>query len=70
MTINRKWRCSLQDTRVKHSADVGSDYHRVIAELKIKLLAVKKVRSTWYRMVLYSQVDTSRSQGCHCTITV
>ena len=35
--INRKWRGSLQDVRVKRSADVGSDHHLVIAKVKIKL---------------------------------
>ena len=45
VAINRKWRNSLQDICVNYSADVGSD-HLFDAEIKIKLLAVKKVRST------------------------
>ena len=44
--ISRKWRSSLHDIRVKHSADVESDLQLVVAEIKIKLLAVKKVSST------------------------
>ena len=39
ITINRRWRSSLQDARVKRSADVGSD---VVAQLKLKLAVTKK----------------------------
>ena len=46
VAISRKWRSSLHDIRVKRRADVGSDVHLVAAEIKIKLLAVKKVSST------------------------
>jgi hypothetical protein len=35
--INRRWRGSLQDVRVKRGADVGSDHHLVVGKLKIKL---------------------------------
>ena len=31
MAINKKWRSSIQDTRVKRSADVGSDHHLAVA---------------------------------------
>ena len=47
MAINRKLRSSLQDTRVKRSAEVESDHHLVM----IKLLVVKKV-NPMYRIVL------------------
>ena len=56
---------SLQDTRVKRSADVGSDHHLVIVELKIKLLAIKKARCTRYRYC----TRKLRSQGCLCIST-
>ena len=46
VAINRTWWSSLQDIRVKRSADVGSDNHQVVAEVKMKLLALKKPRST------------------------
>ena len=35
VAINRTWRSSLWDIRVKRSADVGSDHHLVVAEVKI-----------------------------------
>jgi hypothetical protein len=37
LMINRMWRGSLQDVRVKRGADVGSDHHLVTAKIKIKL---------------------------------
>lgn len=46
IAINKMWRSSLQDTRVKCSADAGSDHHLVVAVIKMKLLAQKKPRST------------------------
>ena len=46
VAINKPWRSSLQDTRVMQSADVGSDHHLVVAEIKMKLLAWKKPRSS------------------------
>ena len=35
--INGTWRRSLQDVRVRRGADVGSDHHLVMANLKLKL---------------------------------
>ena len=46
VTINRKWRSSLQDVRVNRGADVGSDNHLVVADIKINVLAEKKVMPT------------------------
>lgn len=37
ITINRLWRKSLQDVRVRRGADAGSDHHLVTAKIKIKL---------------------------------
>ena len=37
ITIGRKWRRSLLDVRVKLGADVASDHHLVVADLKVKL---------------------------------
>ena len=39
--IGRKWRRSLLDVRVKRGADVGSDHHLVVADLKVKLKAYR-----------------------------
>jgi hypothetical protein len=38
--ICRKWRRFLEDVRIKRSANIGSDYHLVIAEIKIKIARV------------------------------
>lgn len=46
VAINETWRSSLQDTRVMHSADAGSDHHLFVAVIKMKLLAQKKQRSS------------------------
>jgi hypothetical protein len=35
--INGKWRRSLQDVRVMQGADDASDYHLVVANIKLKL---------------------------------
>ena len=37
ITINRKWRSSLQDVRVYRGADVNSDHYLLTAKLKLKL---------------------------------
>ena len=37
ITIGRTWRSTLQDVRTKRGADIGSDHHLVVANLKIKL---------------------------------
>ncbi|XP_078663299.1 uncharacterized protein LOC144906655 [Branchiostoma floridae x Branchiostoma belcheri] len=42
ITISRRWRGTLQDCRVKRSADVGSDHHLLLAICKIRLAACKK----------------------------
>ena len=35
--INGTWRRSLCDVKVKRGADIGSDHHMVVAEVRIKL---------------------------------
>ena len=45
ITINRRFRKSLQDTRVMRSADVGSDHQLILAKVKIKLARVVKPKS-------------------------
>ena len=45
ITINRQWRSSLQDVRVRRGADEGSDHHLVDAQLKLKLAATKKKKN-------------------------
>jgi hypothetical protein len=43
LTSSRKWRSSLCDVRNRRSADVGSDHHLVIGEIKLKIAATAKV---------------------------
>ena len=57
VAINKTWRSSLQDTRVKCSADAGSDHHLVVAEVKMKLWAVKKVRTIRTKYCTYKLKD-------------
>lgn len=38
--INRKWGRSLEDFRIKQSADIFSDHYLVIAEFKVKIAKV------------------------------
>ncbi len=37
ITINKKWRSSLQDLRVYRGADVNSDHYLLVAKVKLKL---------------------------------
>ena len=37
LTISRKWRRSLLDTRVKRETDVASDHHLLLGTVRIKL---------------------------------
>ena len=53
VTINKTWRSSLQDTRVMRSADAGSDHHLAVAVIKMKLLALKKPRSSRKKYCTY-----------------
>ena len=41
MAISKKWRRSLLDVRSYRGADVASDHHLVVAQLKLKLAANK-----------------------------
>ena len=42
VTINKRWRSSLLDTRVYRGADVGSDHYLVVAKIRLKLRRVSK----------------------------
>ena len=42
-TIDRKWRRVLLDVRVKRGADIDSDHHLLMGELRMKLAVKKKV---------------------------
>ena len=53
VAINKTWKSSLHDTRVKRSADAGSDHHLVVAEIKMKLMALKKKRSARSKYCTY-----------------
>ena len=46
VTIDRRWRSRLQNVRAKTGADVGSDHHLAVAQLKLKLAVVRKRRKT------------------------
>ncbi|XP_033106123.1 craniofacial development protein 2-like [Anneissia japonica] len=37
ITINRKWRTSLQEVKAERGADVGSDHHLLASQIKLKL---------------------------------
>ena len=41
MAISKKWWRSLLDVRSYRGADVGTDHHLVVAQLKLKLVANK-----------------------------
>jgi hypothetical protein len=43
LTINRQWRSSLCYVRNRRAADVGSDHHLVIGEIKLKIAATIKL---------------------------
>ena len=45
ITINRKFRTSMLDVRVKRGADIASDHHLLICQLRLKLKAAKKLQS-------------------------
>jgi len=42
VTINKRWRSSLLDTKVYRGADVGSDHYLVVAKIWLKLRRVSK----------------------------
>ena len=46
IAISKRWRTSLQDVRSKRGADCGSDHHLVVADIKMKLAAMKRPRSS------------------------
>ena len=69
VTINKTWRSSLQDTRVMRSADAGSDYHLVVAMIKMKLLVLKKPRSSRKKYCTYSFKDQTVGKEFVITLT-
>ena len=42
IAITRRWRSSLHDVRAKRGADISSDHHLLVAEIRLKLLAQKR----------------------------
>ena len=60
VAINGKWKSSLQDVRVKRRVDGGSAHHLAVAEIKMRLLAIKRIRSTktWYDIMKLRDRDT------------
>ena len=59
VAINKTWRSSLKDTTVKRiaRADAGSDHHLVVAEVKMKLRALTKVRPIRTKYCTYKLKD-------------
>ena len=59
--INKKFRRSLQDVRVKRSADVASDHHLLIAKIKLKLKKSQKettIQRQRYNVGLLRDMET------------
>ena len=52
IAISKKWRRSLLDVRSYRGADVASDHHLVVAQLRLKLAANKALgqRMTWRKL--------------------
>lgn len=46
ITINRRWRRSLEDVRVYRKADIHSDHHLLVGTIQVKLAATKKKFAT------------------------
>ena len=42
IAIARRWRSSLHDVRAKRGADISSDHHLLVAEIRLKILAQKR----------------------------
>ena len=49
IVINRKWVKSMRNLRVHRGADVGSDHHLLITNIKLKLRRTKKSSKTIFR---------------------
>ena len=45
ITINKKFRTSMLDVRVKRGADIASDHHLLTCQLRLKLKAAKKLQA-------------------------
>jgi hypothetical protein len=40
--ISKRWRSSLRDVKVRRGADVGSDHHLLVSEIKLKFKKIQK----------------------------
>lgn len=49
ITISRRWRSSLEDTKARNGADVGSDHSLLVGKLKVKITAHRKTSQTSQR---------------------
>ena len=45
LAFSRRWKSSLQDVHVLRGADVGSDHHLLMANVKLKIAKVRKGKS-------------------------
>ncbi|CAG4954873.1 unnamed protein product [Colias eurytheme] len=64
LLINRKWRRSLLDVRVKRGADIDSDHMLLMAELRLKLAAHKTISektTALYNISKLEQPETSEA---------
>lgn len=72
-TIDRRWRSSLQGFRVKRSADANSDHHVVVAQLKLKLAAIKKRKNLKKRYQMLKnwdrRIEGNSSQSCRIALS-
>ncbi|XP_078603943.1 uncharacterized protein LOC144877771 [Branchiostoma floridae x Branchiostoma japonicum] len=62
IAISRRWRGTLQDCRIKRSADVGSDHHLLLATCRIRLAACRKKiqKSTKYNVERLKNPETKQ----------
>lgn len=63
LLINRMWRGSLLDVKVRRSADVGSDHQLVTADIRVKLRAVENTRNMRQRYDIDKLKDPNTSKS-------
>ena len=69
ITIGRKWRRSLLDVRVKLGADVASDHHLVVADLKVKLKVYRdQADRPSHKYNIHSVKDKTKAEFYQCEL--
>jgi len=64
VTINKRWRSSLLDTRVYRGADVGSDHYLVVANNRLKQRRVSKPSTRRKLAVDHLKDETTQNNFC------